>query len=711
MRRKVTLYCKLFTLIILFFSSFQSFSSIIYGQSGGVGPGETISTNPKTRDNTVSATVPDIISPTAPFLISPEDEALINDATPNFIWQESSDNVGVDHYELYIDGTLAYGSIPTTATTTSEYTLTYNSGSGQFTLTPTNLLADGHHTWYVMVYDAAGNYNTSATWDFYIDTQSPAFIIQTIGPIDTNISAQDIGSVPDDPIELEDNEPLFSGTGEANASVQVTIEIPGESNQVINFVIAPDGTWNFQLGILPRDEVITLTFVITDPSGNVSVITDLQILIILDVIIIPPTPPISPTSIPSPLPSPGETPFPDESPSVPGVTPPPTPISTPFIVIPILPPKEVAEIVKDSILDLIPDPILEIITLIPQEIRQTIKLATNAIAPAGVLIATATVPVLSFLTLLLQLGKQFSWDIIIKILQALGLLPPKEPQGMVFDSQTNQPVSFALLTINSVDKTLTEPINETAVTDVDGIYQGITLPIGKYTIVVSHQDYNFPTQKKRPNYYSIQEFYKGEIFEVHSEKRQQLFLIPMDKKVQIEYKSTLEKIFRSLLRKIKFTDLFWPLFGISVLIALFYPTWINLLVLALYCLVLFKRLIKSFEKPAISGFVTTTNQEPVENAIIRVSDPNRGELVSIVHTDKTGYHKSFLKPKKYQIQVTKSGLYWDRQNALSFNEIDVTKERKTLNAIMRDITEIYAQLFGELESTQTTPSNNEQKEL
>lgn len=673
-------------LFLFFVPIYHFFSITTYGQAGGIGPGETLSTNPKTRDNTVSATVPDIVPPSVPFLIAPEDEAIINDATPSFVWQQSTDNVGVDHYELYIDGNLEYGPIPTSSTSNSEYTLTYDSNAGTYTLVPVTPLLNGAHTWYVMVYDAAGNNNTSATWDFTIDTSAPNFVIQTIGPLSTNISAQDIGSVPEETIELEDNEPEFTGTGEVNATVQVTVQIPGQGNQIINFIIGAGGTWNFQLGILPRDEIITLNFVITDEAGNVSVITDLKILIIQEYIIIPPTPTPTPTPEFTPEPSPEATA---------SATPTP-PLPTPIIKIPILPPKEIVEIVKDQITEVIPQPLFTIAAIVPQEIRQAIQQTADTIAPIGVLVATAAIPVFSFLTLLLQFGQQFSWDILLKILQALGLIPPQEPQGMVFDSQTNEPVPFALLTITLTNES-GEKLIETAVTDVDGIYQGIQLPIGKYQITVAQQDYTFPTTKERPGYLSIQEFYKGEEFQVSSTKRQQLFLIPMDKKTKTEYKASIGKTVRGIIRKLRFINLFWPLFIISLLITLFYPTWINFLMLIFYGLILIKRFIKSFEKPTISGFITTTSNEPVQNAIVRISDPAKGELVSIVNTDKLGYHESFLAPNKYQIQITKTGLLWERKDSqLSFEEIDVTKERKTIDAVMRDIKDIYKELFGEL---------------
>lgn len=696
-----TLFTHKISSVVLFLSFLliqQFIFGISYAQDGGVAPGEDLQTNPKTRNTVVTATVPDIIPPSIPILISPPDESLLNDATPTFIWQESTDNVGVDHYELYIDGSLFIGNIPLVDTTTSSYTLTYDSGSGQYSLTPTTTISNGAHTWHIIAYDAAGNFATSATWDFIIDTLAPSFVIEDIGPVDTAISAQDIDSVPEDPIELEDNEPLFTGTGESNASVQVTIQIPGESNQEINFSIDGSGNWSFQLGILPRDEVITLNFVITDEAGNISVLNDVKILIIQEYIIIPPPSPTpTPTPIPTPTPTPSGSPVAIVSPTPSPAPPSPVPTPTPIIKIPILPPKEIVEEIKKEVIKLIPEPVTEVASLVPTAVTTNIEDTAEIIAPVGVFVATSAVPIISLLALLLQLGQQLSWNLLLKILQALGLIPPKEPQGMVFDSQTNEPVSFALLTITSTDKGPEERILETVVTNVDGIYQGVQLPKGSYIISVSHQDYIFPTSKDRPNYLSIQDFYKGEEFEVSSSNRQQLFLIPVDKKDQSQQKTSIKKVFRRILQKIRLTDLFWPLFIISIVITLFYPTLLNLLVLCFYFFMLFKRFIHSLKQPTISGFIKDEVGSPIKNATIRISDPSKGELVAIVNTNESGYYESFLEPNKYQIQITKPGMIWIREGSqLSFEEVDVTQGPKIVDGVFKDINQIYKELFGEL---------------
>lgn len=678
MSNRYTLILNRYTLFLFFFSIFQWFSLNVQAQSGGIGPGETGNTNPKHRENIVTASVPDFISPSAPFLISPEDESLLNDATPTFVWQQSTDNVGVSYYQLYLDGIVLYDTIPTSSTTNGSYTLVYDSDTGQYSLTPTALLADGAHTWRVMVYDAAGNTNTSATWDFIIDTQSPAFIITSIGPIPTAISAQDISSVPEEVIELEDNEPEFTGTGEANATVQVTVQIPDQANQIINFTIDGTGNWSFQLGILPRDEIITLNFVITDTAGNISVITDLKILIIQQVIIFPPTP--EPT--PQPSVTPGGTP--SASP-ISTATPSPT-IIPPLIVIPVLPPKEIAEIIKQEIITATPVIVTDTVKLIPEEIRNTISNIVDLIAPAGSLVATVAIPTISILTLLFQFGRQFTLDILIKLLQAIGLLPPAEPQGMVFDSETNKPVAFALLTISSVQSSLSEKIIETIVTDVNGVYQGIQLPKGQYVLTVSHQDYTFPTTKKRPSFASIQEYYKGEIFELESNNRQPLFLIPVDRIEENKIKQTFKKRLLYFIHKLRLKDIFWPLFIISIMITIFYPTWLNFLVVVLYVFVLLRRMYVSLKKPVLWGYVRNSLGEGIENATIRISDPLLGQMVALLSTDKHGFFALYAKPAKYQIQITKVGLRWTQSgSSLGYEEVNTLKEQVSFEAVMENI--------------------------
>lgn len=219
--------------IFLFFSSiaaFLSFSPTLYAQEGGIDTGETGGTNPKPRQANVTATVADHTPPSVPILIAPDNGSTITDSTPTFIWEGSTDDRGIGKYELYLDGSVLFGSIPTGATTNSSYTLTYDSATHRYSLTPSTALAEGNHTWKVRAIDIYDNYTDSVTWSFTLDSPPPTFILTDIGEVEVSISAQDITTVPDEPIEIEENEPLLLATGEANSTVEVTLTIPGYDN-------------------------------------------------------------------------------------------------------------------------------------------------------------------------------------------------------------------------------------------------------------------------------------------------------------------------------------------------------------------------------------------------------------------------------------------------------------------------------------------------
>ncbi len=237
----------------------------------------------------VTATVPDTVVPSTPILIAPADGAELTDSTPTFIWTGSSDNVGVTSYVLYLDGSAYISSIPVTATDNGTYTLTYDSGTGQYSLTPKSGIGDGSHTWKIVALDLAGNSASSATWSFRLDTQAPNFIITDIGDETVSISAQDSDTVPTTPVTLSDNEPVLSGTGEANSDVvlQLRLEVDGDVVDDYTFSIDGDGDWTVTLGTLDRGVTYYLTFQITDEMGLLSILEDVPITIEGAVIEIP----------------------------------------------------------------------------------------------------------------------------------------------------------------------------------------------------------------------------------------------------------------------------------------------------------------------------------------------------------------------------------------------------------------------------------------
>ncbi|MCA9369051.1 hypothetical protein KC721_02030 [Candidatus Woesebacteria bacterium] len=676
-------------LLLLFGSLLFLLPLKVIGQSGGVAPGETLSTNPKSREQTVTAIVPDIIPPSTPILISPEDESVLTTSTPTFEWQASTDNVGVDHYQLWIDDSLLFDNIPTTAVSNGNYTLLYDSSSNHYFLTPTSPTGDGDHTWQVHAYDAADNYSESVIWDFTIDTTAPYFEITDIGPESVAINTGDANSVPTEPIHLADNEPLLVGKGEEGAEVQLTITIPGDPTQNHTFTVGSGSNWSFQIGILPRGEIITLDFVISDASGNISIISDLQIIIDPIVIIIPPQP--SPTPFSTPTPTPGVTPSPEATPSAtPSPVPSPSPAPSPIIIIPISPPREIVHEIIQETIELLPE---EVVTSIPAQIVAQVAQIINRLSPFGALLITAAPPLISLLSLLLQFGGNLSWQLLLRILQAIGLLPAQEPQGIVFNSETNEPVPFAILTIEGTDPEAN--IFETVVTDENGIYQGIQLPKGEYLITVKHEEFVFPTAKNRPKYLSITDFYKGETFTVSNDKTHQLFLIPVDPISKEAREKTLQNRYRIVAAQLRMKNVFVPMFVISLIITILSPSWLNYIVICIYFLVFMKKYLITNRRANLKGEIRTTDGLPIEYAVIRISDPATTELVALVSSDKKGRYAAYCDPKTYYITITKANYVWYRQSGnMGFEEVTLGRNTVQFDATLTSLDELNTELFS-----------------
>ena len=86
----------------------------------------------------------DTTAPTEFDLVSPVNDYSTSDTTPTFSWNACSDS-DLGHYELYIDSSLNTDNISNTS------------------ITLTNALSCGEHTWYVKAIDKAGNSTQSAS--------------------------------------------------------------------------------------------------------------------------------------------------------------------------------------------------------------------------------------------------------------------------------------------------------------------------------------------------------------------------------------------------------------------------------------------------------------------------------------------------------------------------------------------------------------------
>lgn len=416
----------------------------------GIDTDETISTNPKSREVTVTATVPDNTPPTAPILIHPANGELLSSGYITFIWEPSTDDSGISHYYFYLDGNTPFGSLPTTNQETAEYNYFITDNGTRYNLTFKQAIPDGLHTWKVRAFDNTGQNTDSATWSFTIDSAPPSLVVNQIGEKTVAIWAQDSSTVPTSPITIFSNPPILAGITEAGATVTISVSIPGQPVVQMTTTANSTGGFSFTLPLLPINVTITVQVVAVDAIGNRSVIDGIPIMVIRRVI-----------PLPSPLP--------------------------PF---PIIPPEEIREVIKEIIKEkvqpFVPEPIVDIV--------DTVSPFSNSLI--GLLI-----PLLRLIAVLWLTGAAL-WNISLRILMRalhrIGLLPnwflppvPVETKGIVFDSATQKRIPYALVNILRIFES-SQAIVEQDITDEYGEYNTIRVSAqNAYTLLPQRQRYIF----------------------------------------------------------------------------------------------------------------------------------------------------------------------------------------------------------------------------
>lgn len=372
------------------------------------------------------------------------------------------------------------------------------------------------------------------------------------------------------------------------------------------------------------------------------------------------------------------------------ILPSPTPV-VPFIEIEVTPPRETIINTFQEISELIPEPIKDLVELIPDNVIE----AVQDLAPVSAAVVATALPIASAFAIASQFGGNLSFQLFLKLLQSLGLIPVGKPQGIVFNSETYEPIPFALLTIQS-EKSNTVQTTETVVTDVHGVYRGIKLALGMYHITVTHQDYIFPTTTPRPPYVQFKDYYMGEVFKVESEKQKQLFLIPVDpKESKLAKKSfkTRSRIFLSRIGRLT-RHLTIPLFFISGFLAILFPSLWNNAIFALYAIMVLQKVVVSFKRPIITGVVVDQEKKPLENAVIRIVAPETNELISVINTNQSGKFKIYAPKGIYHIEVNLSGYVWQElAGTMSSYQVDASTKTQHLPIVMQSAQDIYKDLF------------------
>lgn len=246
----------------------------------GVLPGETQSTNPKSRSSQVTAVVPIWDPPPVPLLISPKNHAYLDHDTPTFEWELPDHLVPYDHVELIIDGETLFIDLPLVSTTNDDYVLTVEDGVFKLKLKSDHALDDDLHTWKVRAVDFHDHKTDSTTWSFTVDTKSPVILIIEVDDNEVAISSDDWETWPTEefPLETKHDQPTVKGKTEPDTEVQLIITWPDGTQTNLKTISDDSGWFTFDLPTLLPDELIYISFVGIDKAGNVTLLDSLPLV-------------------------------------------------------------------------------------------------------------------------------------------------------------------------------------------------------------------------------------------------------------------------------------------------------------------------------------------------------------------------------------------------------------------------------------------------
>lgn len=317
--------------------------------------------------------------------------------------------------------------------------------------------------------------------------------------------------------------------------------------------------------------------------------------------------------------------------------------------------------------------------------------ATVGVPVAGSLMALLS-PLASFLSSLLNFltlaGAKAGDKVVLRLLQAVGLIPVGRPQGMVFDTRTYRGVPFAVISIYLIDpQTRKESIQETIVTDRSGIYQGIDLPPGNYRFQVNQPDYHFPSKVHRAAHFTSKDFYQGEIIQIAQSKNKEFFLIPVDPinvdREQYSLMSRMSIFFRRFTLKTSF--LTTPFFIFSLFLVLFAPSFLNWIFFIIYMVMNFSKIQTNLRRPNITGVVSDLEGLPLSNTIVRLTVADKNELAGVSLSNQEGKFNFKVKKGVYYISAMKENYIPVGIPAMSLKQVDNRKLKQFIVMLMKNI--------------------------
>lgn len=276
----------------------------------------------------------------------------------------------------------------------------------------------------------------------------------------------------------------------------------------------------------------------------------------------------------------------------------------------------------------------------------------GVVTTIGVVISSLlTTPVSLYELLLLPLRL---WGLL---LIAFGIRIKRKSWGVVYDSETKQPLDPAYVVLKDKDG---NEVN-TAITDLDGRYGFLSTP-GQYTMEANKSHYVFPSKKVKKQDISglYSNLYFGEKIKVASAGEVIMRNIPMDRqgfdwnefakkdKKLMKFHSKVDVFLTSK----PMTALFILGFTFSVISTLISFSFYNIFITSFYAvLLLFKRMLL---KPKTEGRITDNETgAPLSFSIIEVFSDFKSDKLFQKVSDKLGKYYCLVPPGNYYLKIKK----------------------------------------------------------
>ena len=257
------------------------------------------------------------------------------------------------------------------------------------------------------------------------------------------------------------------------------------------------------------------------------------------------------------------------------------------------------------------------------------------------------VPTLHLLMIFIQIPLKNIGSVFFSLMNIISALKRRAQYswGLVFDAQTGQPVSSALVTVTS-----TTGRSQTIVSNAYGMY-GMLVPKGTYTVSVSRDQYTFPVA---PPYVHIRPKHPVSLGEVITFDQPSLLFHDLPLSVS-RSKRTVMGILRDFFSAREgwmiYTLFFFYVIGFILSLYIFatLPTFVHFLFVLLYIIVGLLRLLGFFaNRPYWGSVINNKTKRPIPFVQVKLFSTN-DTLEARGVTDQQGRYYLFAKPGTYTL--------------------------------------------------------------